>query len=73
MPHEYTHQIRDRVLSLVKEGCHNGLWSTGGRHPARIGTRQVAGVTSRENGEYSAARRWIQSLEQELEGTRLTA
>lgn len=56
MPHEYTHQIRDRVLSLVKEGCHNGLWSTGGRHPARIGTRQVAGVTSRENGEYSAAR-----------------
>ncbi len=83
MPRQYSHQFRDRVLSLVDEGRRvddlaKDLGISAGtiyrwRHQARIDAGELAGATSQQATERADAKRRIRQLEEELKATRLAA
>lgn len=83
MPRQYSHQFRERVLSLLEEGRRvDDLAQDLGisaatiyrwRYQARIDAGEAAGATSQEAAELADAKRRIRQLEEELKATQLAA
>ena len=83
MPRQYSHQFRERVLSLLDEGRRvDDLAQDLGisaatiyrwRHQVRIDTGEAPGTTNWEAAELADAKRRIQQLEEELKVTQLAA
>ncbi|MFC4245358.1 transposase [Gryllotalpicola reticulitermitis] len=83
MPRRYSHQFRERVLALVRDGRDVGdlaaelgvasatiyRW----RRQERIDVGEIPGTDSTVAAELADARRRIRELEDELSATRLAA
>jgi transposase len=83
MPRQYSHQFRERVLSLLDEGRRvDDLAKDLGvsaatiykwRRQASVDAGEAPGTTSAEAAELVDAKRRIHQLEEELRATRLAA